>query len=66
MFVFCIAVPAPPAVKPAPPPPLAPGMSSTTGKPTVSIGTTSKADQSGLFKEASYVGDNDEVDESEW
>eukprot|EP01033_Poteriospumella_lacustris_P017874 gene17874-12813_t len=35
-----------------------------TGK--VAIGTTSKADASGLYKEAGYVGDNDEVDESEW
>lgn len=67
-----VAKPAPPASKPAPPVapapvPAAPGMVKTqpvTGK--VAIGTTSKADASGLYKEAGYVGDNDEVDESEW
>ena len=67
-----VAKPAPPASKPAlpvapAPVPAAPGMVKTqpvTGK--VAIGTTSKADASGLYKEAGYVGDNDEVDESEW
>jgi hypothetical protein len=31
----------------------------------VVIGATSKA-AGGVFKEAAYVGDNDEVDEAEW
>jgi hypothetical protein len=61
--------PAPPAPVPAAskPLPAAPGMVKSqpvTGK--VAIGTTSRAERSGLFKEAAYVGDNDEIDESEW
>lgn len=47
--------------------PAAPGMVKSqpvTGK--VTIGTTSRAERSGLFKEAAYVGANDEIDESEW
>jgi hypothetical protein len=48
---------------PAPPPPQH-RPSAGTGK--VTIGTTSKASEHGLYKEAAYVGDNDEVDDSEW
>lgn len=36
-----------------------------TGNPSLSIGKTT-ATAGTLFKEASYVGDNDEVDEDEW
>ena len=35
------------------------------GTAAASIGATSRA-VGGVFKEASYVGDNDEVDEDEW
>lgn len=58
--------PKPPG-KPATAAPAAPGMQKATGSAKVAIGTSSKAAEStGLYAEASYVGENDEVDESEW
>jgi len=61
---------APPSAPPAPPAVASASPSQTraiaAGAPhALNIGGTSKS-VGGVFKEASYVGDNDEVDEAEW
>lgn len=57
-----VSAPAPPAHAPAPP--VASPSTERKGG-AVAIGASSRS-AGGVFKEAAYVGDNDEVDENEW